>query len=164
MHRNTRIISTLAVAGLVTAVVAIGPGALAQSSPARTLRLQELEQGSTFVHIRNTKTKAERSNSQGDLLAFTNPLANATGARVGLIQIECVTTTGASNFLESVLTCTGVVVLHDGTLTLQASSSPGVPTTTGAITGGTGVYANARGVFVSKEGKHGSQDTITIAN
>jgi hypothetical protein len=33
---------------------------------------------------------------------------------------------------------------------------------TGAITGGTGAYANARGVFVAKDKRTGTQDTITL--
>jgi hypothetical protein len=37
-------------------------------------------------------------------------------------------------------------------------------TSSGAVTGGTGAYANARGVFVSKDGKAGSVDTITLAD
>jgi hypothetical protein len=46
---------------------------------------------------------------------------------------------------------------------VQANSSPGSPTTTGAVTGGTGAYANARGVFVSTARQGGSDDTITLA-
>ena len=65
--------------------------------------------------------------------------------------------------MKSKLTCAGVMVLAQGTLTLQAISSPGVATTNGAVTGGSGVYANARGVFTSVEGRSGVTDTITLA-
>ena len=61
------------------------------------------------------------------------------------------------------VTCSGILVLRDGTLTIQANVTPGVPTTTGAVTGGTGAYANARGTLVSKEGANGSTDTLTLA-
>ena len=44
------------------------------------------------------------------------------------------------------------MTLADGTLTLQANTTPNSRTTTGAVTGGTGAYANARGVFVSDRG------------
>ena len=54
---------------------------------------------------------------------------------VGKLHVDCVTTTGARDFLKSVLTCTGVMVLRDGTLTLQATVGPAIPTTTGAVTG-----------------------------
>lgn len=74
----------------------------------------------------------------GDLIVFTNPLADPAGKVVGRIHVQCVTTTGSSNFLKSKLTCGGVMALPGGTMTLQAMTSPGTPTTTGAITGGTG--------------------------
>ena len=54
------------------------------------------------------------------------------------------------------------MVTAQGTLTVQAMNSPGVATTTGAVTGGTGAYANARGTFTSVEGRSGSTDTITL--
>ena len=86
----------------------------------------------------------------------------APASVVGRIHVQCVTTAGASNFMKSKLTCSGVMVLAQGSLTLQAISSPGVATTNGAITGGTGVYANARGTFTSVEGRSGSTDTIML--
>lgn len=57
-----------------------------------------------------------------------------------------------------------VYALRDGTVTLQANSSPGKSTTTGAVTGGTRAYANARGVFVSKETNAGADTTITLTD
>jgi hypothetical protein len=36
-------------------------------------------------------------------------------------------------------------------------------TATPTVTGGTGVYANARGVIVSKTTKTGADDTVTLA-
>jgi allene oxide cyclase-like protein len=161
MHSRKRLAAFLALPALVTAAVLVGPGASAPTG--RTLTFTELDKGSTFVHIRNTKA-SERANSQGDVIAFTYPLAAAPGKIVGKIHIECVTTVGARNFVNSILTCSGVAVLRDGTLTLQATVSPSVPTTTGAVTGGTGAYANARGVVTSKPGKRGSVDTFTLVD
>jgi len=137
---------------------------MAQGAGPRTLRLTELEKGSTFTHIRNTKSASQQSNLQGDVIAFTNPLANPAGTIVGTLHVSCTTTVGNRNFLKSILSCNAVFDLRDGTLTGQANTRPGVPTTTGAITGGTGSYANARGTFVSKEGAKGSVDTITLAD
>jgi hypothetical protein len=163
MLRFSRLAAALvAVLALIAAAAGLRSSASAQAPPGRTLTLTELERGSTFTHIRNTKGAARNSNLQGDVLAFTNPLADASGARVGKLAVSCTTTTGARNFLKSTLTCAGVATLGDGTLTLQANTSPSARTTTGAITGGTGAYANARGVFVSEEGRSGSQDTITL--
>ncbi len=162
MRRTRRFAPILAIAALVLAAVQLG-SASAESSGPRMLSFKELEKGSTYTHISNTKSTPQ-ANPQGDVFAFTNPLADTSGQVVGKLHIACTTTTGAKNFLKSVLTCTGVLVLRDGTLTIQANSSPGVPTTTGAITGGTGAYANSIGVFVSKETKSGSLDTFTLAS
>jgi hypothetical protein len=162
--RTTRTTAVLvALLGLLAAVAMLHSSASAQEPGTRTLTLKELERGATYTHITNTKGAPRRANTQGDLLVFTNPLADASGKRVGKISVSCTTTTGARNFLKSTMTCVGVLVLADGTLTVQANSSPGSPTTTGTVTGGTGVYAYARGVFSSTEGQGGPDDTITLA-
>ena len=140
----------------------LGSGASAQD-PGRSLTLRELERGSTFTHIRNTRTKSSQANSQGDVLAFTTLLADESGRRAGKLSVGCTTTTGARNFLKSTVTCAGVVALRDGSLMVQLNLSPGKPKTVGAVTGGTGAYANARGVVVSEDKKSGAVDTITLA-
>ena len=97
MHSRRRLAAFLALPTLVTAAVLVGPGASAPTG--RTLTLTELDKGSTFVHIRNTKTTSQRANSQGDVLAFTYPLAAASGRVVGKLHFDCVTTVGARNFV-----------------------------------------------------------------
>jgi hypothetical protein len=54
------------------------------------------------------------------------------------------------------------MVLRKCTLTLQANSKPGVPTTTGVVTGGTRSYAHVRGVFVAKDAT--ADFTVTLAS
>jgi len=158
-----RILAAVALAALAAIALLVGPGASAQSPGGRPISVTELEKGSTFKHVRNTKSASRQSNLLGDLIVFTNPLADAAGKVAGRLHAVCVTTTGASNFLKSKLTCDGVMALAGGTMTLQTITGPGSPTTTGAITGGTGAYANARGVFVSTERRNGgSDDTITL--
>lgn len=155
------ILSTLAIGQMLvwTAVEAASADAPAGTS----LTFTELDKGSTFKHVRNTKTKNQRSNLMGDLIVFTSPLADSTGKRVGRLHVQCVTTVGSSNFEKSNATCSGAMVTPQGTLMLSAMNSPGVATTTGAITGGTGAYANARGTFTSVEDRKGnSADTITL--
>src|SRR5688500_16906634 len=100
-----RTVVVLAVAGL--AVVALWSSASAQDPGSRTLTFKELEKGSTFTHIRNTKTRSEQANIQGDVIAFSNPLADAAGKRIGMLRASCVTTTGSRNFMKSTLTCLG---------------------------------------------------------
>lgn len=160
----------MALGAIVLATLAIGQMliwtvvdvASADAPAGTTLTFKELEKGATFKHVRNTKTRNQRSNLMGDLIIFTNPVTDSAGKIVGRQHVQCVTTAGASNFEKSKLTCSGVMALAQGTLTLQAISSPGVATTTGAVTGGTGAYANARGTFTSVEGRSGSTDTITL--
>ena len=48
-------------------------------------------------------------------------------------------------------------------MTWQGTFNVGASSSTGTITGGTGAYANARGVFVSKQDSKGTHDTITLA-
>jgi hypothetical protein len=50
----------------------------------------------------------------------------------------------------------------DGTLTVQLDTKPRAARITGAVTGGTGAYANARGVFVAIVGKTGATDTVML--
>ena len=156
--RLTVFVAVLAAAGLA---VALWSSASAQDPGPRTLTFNELEKGSTFTHIRNTKSRSERANMQGDVIAFTNPLTDPAGKRVGKLHVSCVTTTGSRNFMKSTLTCLAVVTLRDGTLTLQLNTPPRARESTGAVTGGTGAYANARGVFAATTNKTGATDTIT---
>lgn len=157
--------STAAVAALAAAVAALAlSSASAQETPgARTLTFKELERGSTFIHVRNTRSRTGRSNAQGDQIVFTNPVTDAAGARTGTLHVACTTTTGARNFMRSTMACAGVLAVRDGTLTLQVLLSPGSATTTGAVTGGTGAYANARGTFVSRARTGGADDIVTLA-
>jgi hypothetical protein len=152
------LIAVLAATGAAIAL----PGASAQAPTTRTLTLLELDKGATFKHVRNTRARGERSIALGDLIVFTNPLADESGAKVGKLHASCTTTVGARNFMNSKITCAGVLALRDGTLTVQVITSPGARTSTGAVTGGTGAYANARGVLVSRVVADGSDDTITL--
>jgi hypothetical protein len=163
--RPTRTVAALAVLlGLLAAVLVLRSSASAQDPGTRTLTLRETERGATFTHIRNTKGAKRQSNLAGDVIAFANPVVDAAGKRIGKTSVGCITTTGARNFMKSALTCHGVAELPDGSLMMQATVAPNDPETTGAITGGTGAYANARGVFTSTERDSGSQTTITLAD
>jgi hypothetical protein len=162
MALSAIVLAGLAVASVAFFMIAGAPDseAQAQAPAATTITVKELEKGSTFVHVRNTKTRNRRSMLLGDLIAFTNPLTDTAGARVGKLHASCVTTVGNANFLKGVMTCTVALALRDGTVMALANVSPGAKTTTGAVVGGTGAYAGARGVFASTDGT----DTITLAN
>ncbi len=162
MPLNRRVIPVLALPALGAGIL-LASGASAQTPGARTLSFKELERRSTFTHVRNTRTRAERANLQGDGIVSAVPLADASGKVVGRLHTDCTTTVGARDFRKSQLMCSGAVVLRDGTLTMQAVISPGSDTSAGTITGGTGAYANARGVFSSQAAPGGAQQTITLA-
>jgi hypothetical protein len=160
----SRILAAVALAALA-AVALVGPGASAQAPAGRTLTFTELDKGSTFKHVRNTKQpKSAQSNLLGDVIVFTNPMADASGTIVGKNTAVCATTVGARKFPKSLITCQGSVVLRDGTMTWQGAFKVGGSGTTSAITGGTGAYANARGVVVSKQDRASTHDTVTLVN
>jgi hypothetical protein len=164
MHHAFRHTSVLAVAALVLAAVvaSLVSGASAQNPPTGTLTFKTLDKGSTFKHVRNTKPSSRQANATGDVIVFTNPLADGSRNVVGTLYAVCTTTKGARSYVRSTTTCTGVIDLRNGTLTLQANSKPGVPTTTGAVTGGTGPYANTRGVFIADD--RSGDLTVTLAD
>jgi hypothetical protein len=155
----SRILAAVALAALA-AVALVDSGASAQGG--RTLTFTELEKGSTFMHVRNTKTKSARANSLGDVIVFTNQLADPSGQLVGKNHAACATTVGARNFPKSNITCNGSLVLRDGTMSWQGTFNVGASRSTGTITGGTGAYANARGTFVATQDREGTRDTITL--
>jgi hypothetical protein len=160
--RRRRAAALLVAAAAITAAAVALSTASAQSPATRTLSLREVDKGATFKHVRNTRATARLSIAQGDLIVFTNPITDASGARVGKLHAQCVTTVGARDFRKSVLTCAGILRLRDGDLMVQSIDPPGATSTTGAVTGGTGAYANAHGVFTSTHTDAGSDDTITL--
>ena len=136
--------------------------AAGQSPGPRTVTLIEREAGATFTHIRNTPPPSRRANMAGDVLAFTNPLVREDGTRAGRFHTSCVTTIGAADFRRSLLTCTGVMELTDGTITFAAVLRSDGRAVTAAVTGGTGTYDGARGSVTSTPIRGGSRDVVTL--
>ena len=94
-------------------------------------------------------------------MVFTNPLEQE-GKLVGKIRVVNTATKSASSkhFAAAGFICSGIAKIPGGTLVFAAELSEG--NTEGAITGGSGKYAGARGSFVSKEGKGSSTTTVTL--
>jgi allene oxide cyclase-like protein len=159
-HRIARLAVVVALGALAAAAL-LGPGASAQGG--RTITLIEPEKGSTFKHVHNTKAKSRQANALGDTIVFTNRVVDSSGQVVGKNHAACATTVGARDFAKSHMTCNGSLVLRDGTLSWQGTFHVGAASSPGTITGGTGAYANARGVFVAKQERDGTHDTITLA-
>ena len=154
--------------GSVALAVCVGALMLGSSASAQnptTLTFKELNKGSTFAFVDSaplSKAKGEPSASLGDLIVFTNPLADAAGKRIGRLYSHCTTVVAARQANKAAYVCEGVVVLGGGTLTIQALLAHAGAMVHGTVTGGTGAYANARGTLVSQPTKSGSDDTISL--
>jgi len=164
--RVTRPRFALGLAALAAAACAMVLGSAASAQGSTTLAFKELNKGSTFDFVDQaplSTRKGEPSASAGDRIVFTNPLADATGKRIGRLYIHCTAVIAARLAPKAPYACEGVVVLGGGTLSIQAFLPHAGATVHGAVTGGTGTYANARGTFLSKPTKTGADDTITLA-
>jgi hypothetical protein len=147
---------------LVVSVVAATAGG--QAPQGRTIQLRELEKGGTFGLVDNPP-RGPRPNrpkvSPGDFFAFSSPVADPTGKRVGRLDVQCVITAGKV-FRRARQTCHGAFSLPGGQITLQASVVGEAKTVVAAVTGGTGTYNGARGELTSVTRRHGSDDTIQL--
>ena len=94
---------------------------------------------------------------------FTIPLV-AGGKKIGRVNGVCVVTKGAAKKAVEYLCTSTYVFLHQGTLASSMNFKPGKKTNHGAIVGGTGVYAGARGTFtISNETEGGDNDDVHAA-
>jgi hypothetical protein len=156
---------TLGLVALAVGACALVLGSSASAQGPTTLTFKELNKGSTFVFVDNaplSKGAGDPSASAGDVIVFTNPLADAAGKRIGRLYSHCTAVVAARRAAKAAFACEGVVVIGGGTLTFQAFLAHGGATVHGTVTGGTGAYANARGTLVSRPTKTGADDTITL--
>ena len=143
-------------------------GSAAAIAPVQ-ITLKEPEKGSTFTFIDNPPTAPKVHGfptkfSPGDEFVSTSPLVE-NGKTVGKLRARCTATAaaGTSNknaFVNAHFICEGVFTIDGSSLFGSATVVKGG--TRGVITGGTGEFANARGTFISKEGKGGSTTTISL--
>ena len=156
---------TAVIAGSFVAVLAAG-GVLAVSGGAKstdgqTIKLVERGGIEKFVDV-PPRAKRQFSASAGDTFLFSSPLYDGENKRAGTLDAKCSFTKGG-RLARGV--CEGVFDLADGDLLLSTrlSTSGNV---SGAIVGGTGAYAGARGTFTSVDRPGGdsapSDDTITL--
>ena len=137
----------------------------AASAAPRTIEFEEVEKGSTFSFVDNAP-KAEIKHgvpstiSAGDQITISTPLYKGA-SKVGRLATTCTATLTSKSFDKAGFTCLGTFQLGKDTLVASAMIS-GKGGTEGAIVGGTGAYAGARGTFVSKEGGGRSKVTVTL--
>jgi hypothetical protein len=129
------------------------------------LTFKELDAGGTS-HFVDTAPEATVEHgvatiSPGDTLIYTNPLA-MEGGIAGKIRIVCVATESGNskNPATAGFDCTGLAKLPSGSLVLVAEL--GKSPVEGAVTGGTRMFAGARGTFVSRKGRGFSTTTVTL--
>lgn len=94
--------------------------------------------------------------SSGDLLTFHNPLFDAENqVKVGKDQGDCVRISPAHGTWE----CRWIAWLDGGSITVEGPFFDTKPSVL-AITGGTGIYSNARGTMLLEFGEDGTFDFI----
>ena len=158
MHPRTKAIPAL-----------LGVAALAAPAAAHadtTLTFKEVDKGSTFMFVDNppkAKNKRNPSLSPGDMFVLTNPIVDNSGKHIGKLRATCTVTSGGKTAAKAGGICVGVFSLPNGTLDAMVNQTNLDSTTTaGAIVGGTGAYAGARGNFLSKSTKTGGNDTVNL--
>ena len=160
--------SALAVLIVAGAAVAI-PALSASGEVVQTISFKEVNKGSTFNYVDNRPVNKPHKRpvfSPGDEFVFTSPISDAKG-KAGELRAKCTALRKApgndSGFNAAHPLCQGAFVLRDGTLFVSVAEGS-QKVTHGAISGGTGAYANARGTLTSTQTKSGSDDVITLVS
>jgi hypothetical protein len=151
---------------LVTAAIVAVPVLSASGDPVQTISFKEVNKGSTFKYVDNppvNKTHKRPVFSPGDEFLFTDPIVDDKG-KDGELRAKCTIERKApasdAGFNNAHPLCEGALVLRDGTMFVDVAE--GSNNVHGAISGGTGAYANARGTFQSTNTKTGSNDVVTL--
>jgi allene oxide cyclase len=135
----------LAIAGALFATVVVG---MVTVSFAASPQVSSATQLHVIEHAKTDKVieTGKAGDSSGDLLTFHNPVFNASDTTwVGRDQGDCIRIAPRRGSWE----CRWVTILNGGSITVEG---PFYDTRNSvlAITGGTGIYRNARGAMVLK--------------
>jgi hypothetical protein len=150
-----------------TTVFAIVATSGAQAPGPQTLVLKENSKASKFTYVDAARPFAKNPKrptpSQGDYFVFYTSLNNTTGNRVGELDVQCVITKKGTNKGKGEIDlCTGGISLSNGEFFISALVlGQNGANVRGAITGGTGAFANARGTFTSI-GENNATDTFVF--
>jgi hypothetical protein len=142
-----------------------------QAQQGRRLALTELAHGGHEAFVDNPpEAKRTRDGepsrvSVGDIFALSVPIADQQRKRVGRLHEQCVVTVAGTPRKANAV-CTAVFALKDGQISAvfaQVGKRNPTAAITAAITGGTGVYAGARGTVTSVGNRDGtSTDTFEL--
>jgi hypothetical protein len=159
--------SALALVVVVAAAAVAIPALSASGEVVQTISFKEVDKGSTFHYVDNSpvnKSHKRPTFSAGDEFVFTSPIS---GGKTGELRAKCTAEHKApgndAGFNASHPLCTGAFVLNDGVLFVSVATGQ-TKVTHGAVEGGTGAYANARGTFTSTSTKTGSDDVVTLVS
>jgi allene oxide cyclase-like protein len=146
------------------AAAAIGlPSATARTAGPRTFTLVEHAGGLSAVDLPPIAASATAPPSRGDMVVFNKPLTTPGGRRAGTLHAVCTVTQPHRSIETAMFQCDGTYVLSRGQLTFSTAARIGsAPKLTVAVTGGTGAYADARGVIVSTEEGDTATDTFRL--
>ena len=157
-------LAAMSLAVTAAAAIAIASSGAAAASAPDTIVLRELDRGGTFAAV----DVAPHSKwvhggplhfSAGDEIVVTNPL-EVEGKVIGKLRAVCTATGSGRTFSGSGMQCLGTYSLPGGTLV--GSTLLGPKGRTGAITGGTGIYAGRSGSFAAKPASGGFETTIEL--
>jgi hypothetical protein len=147
MYRNALIVVALAGAGAVALTSAASGG---RQPTAITIHAHsKLEHGQLVEN-------APQGRSAGDVLIFTEQLLDTRGRKIGSDAASC------TYLFDQRSQCTGTYVLPGGQLMVQLIQPGPTGVYTQAIVGGTGRYAQARGVVVVNQQSTGDRFTFRI--
>jgi hypothetical protein len=155
---------TIAAAISVAAAAAL-LGALsgnAQSAGERTITLKENERAARFAAVDHPPRSGSRV-TLGDQFVIALPARErAGGGRSATVYGRCSPIQAAARFERASWQCDTIVSLPDGTIITQGIFRASDPTTTLAITGGTGAYDGATGTMVSRRASGGDVDVVRL--
>ncbi len=130
----TRRLMIIVASGAILALV-LGSSVAASGGTGKTLTVVERAESDTVVDL------GASGDSIGDLLAFGNPIFNATNTKqIGRDEGSCVRTNPGLAW-----ECTWTTIVPGGSLTVEGPFYDDLHDSALAITGGTGGYRNARG-------------------
>ena len=166
-RRRLSVLGALSLAG-VGAAVLYGSAGSSQTSAAspRTIAFTEVENKTPCCIVDvapKSHSKREPTMSPGDQLVFSQKVRDPSGKPIGTLYGDC-TAMNKAPLTRTRFICDGLYAFTDGTMTATGLGGVGAPTSTGAITGGTGAYANAHGTFSSKTTKTGNDTIVTLTN
>jgi hypothetical protein len=124
----------------LTALAVVGGNALAAApagrSPDLTLRFRAMDGIDSVLDL------GDPGPSQGDEFIFSRPMFDESGNEVGTAADACIQTDPATGAYS----CTAALSFDNASISIQGSFTFSSPEFDFAVTGGTGVYQNVRGV------------------